>query len=162
MRVVIAQTRVERGVASNSETIRSLLRRSRPGDWVVFPEGALTGYFPSEDDYLAGTGALEVEAAVDGLRAIVARQRCHCVVGTARCVAERWRNAAALIAPGGEVRWYEKNTLTASDSRHFVPGDELSVFEVDGVKVAVQSAGSCFSPASGGNSSESARRSSST
>ena len=52
MRVVIAQIRVEREVARNSETICSFLRRAVPGDWVVFPEGALTGYFPDEADYL--------------------------------------------------------------------------------------------------------------
>jgi hypothetical protein len=63
MRVVLAQIRVGRELARNGETIRSLLRRSRPGDWVVFPEGALTGYFPGEDDYLASTGPVEVEAA---------------------------------------------------------------------------------------------------
>ena len=138
MRVVIAQIRVEREVARNSETICSFLRRAVPGEWVVFPEGALTGYFPDEADYLANMGRGDVEAALERLRAVVARKGCHCLVGTARFVANEWRNSAALISPSREVRWYDKNTLTALDARHFAAGDRLPVYEVDGVKVGIQ------------------------
>ena len=138
MRVVIAQMRVGRELAGNREAICSLVRRAAPGDWVVFPEGALTGYFPDEPDYLAGTGRRDVEAALETLRAVVARQRCHCLVGTARFVADGWRNSAVLLSPGGEVRWYDKNVLNPVDSRHFGPGDGLCVWEVGGVKVGVQ------------------------
>jgi predicted amidohydrolase len=138
VRVVIAQMRVGREVAGNRETICSLLRRAAPGDWVVFPEGALTGYFPGEPDFLAGTGWEDVEAALERLRAVVAAQGCHCLLGTARFAAGGWRNSAVLLSPGGEVRWYDKNVLNPLDSRHFVAGDGLPVWEVDGVKVGVQ------------------------
>ena len=72
MRVVIAQMRVGRELAENAETICSFLRRAAPGDWVVFPEGALTGYFPDEVDYLGapfpGTvGAAEASRRPGGL-----------------------------------------------------------------------------------------------
>jgi predicted amidohydrolase len=138
MRIVIAQIRVERELARNTETICSVLRRARPRDWVVFPEGALTGYFPDETDYLAAIGPSDVEDALQGLQAVVARQGCHCVVGTARFVADGWRNSAVLISPASEVRWYDKNTLSALDSQHFVAGDQLCVYEIDGVKAGVQ------------------------
>jgi predicted amidohydrolase len=138
MRIVIAQMRVERELAKNRETICSLLQRARPEDWVVFPEGALTGYFPDETDYLAATAREDVEAALAGLRALVERRRCRCLVGTARFAAGGWRNSAALISPAGEVRWYDKHTLGSLDSRHFAAGDELSVYAVDGVKAGVQ------------------------
>jgi predicted amidohydrolase len=138
VRVVIAQMRVGPELAGNRETICSLLRRTAPGDWVVFPEGALTGYFPGEPDYLADTGRADVEAAVEGLRAVVARQGCHCLLGTARLAADGWRNSAVLLSPGGEVRWYDKNVLGSLDARHFVAGDGLPVWELDGVRVGVQ------------------------
>lgn len=138
MRIVVAQIRVEREVARNADTIHSHVESARPGDWVVFPEGALTGYFPEEDDYLASTGRADLEAALDGLRASVVRQRCHAIVGTARPVADGWRNSAALMSPDAELRWYDKKTLSAVDSRHFLAGDEPPVYEVDGVKVGVQ------------------------
>jgi predicted amidohydrolase len=138
VRIVIAQMRVGPELAGNRETICSLLRRTAPRDWVVFPEGALTGYFPGELDYLADTGRADVEAAVEKLRAVVARQGCHCLLGTARFAADGWRNSAVLLSPGDEVRWYDKNVLGSLDSRHFVAGDELPVWEVDGVKVGVQ------------------------
>jgi predicted amidohydrolase len=138
VRVVIAQMRVGREVARNRETICSLLRRTAPGDWVVFPEGALTGYFPGEPDYLADTGRAEVEVALERLRAVVARRGCHCLLGTARFVADGWRNSAVLLSPGSEVRCYDKNVLNPLDSRRFVAGHGLPVWEVDGVKVGVQ------------------------
>lgn len=138
VRVVLAQIRVEREVARNAETICSFLRRTGPGDWVVLPEGALTGYFPHEADYLASSGGGEVEAALQGLRAVVAHRGCHCLVGTARLAADRWRNSAVLIPPHGEVRWYDKNTLSAVDGRHFAAGDHLPVYEVDGLRFGMQ------------------------
>jgi predicted amidohydrolase len=138
MRIVIAQMRVERELARNRETICSHLESARPQDWVVFPEGALTGYFPDEADYLATIGHLDVEDALEELRAVVARQRCHCLVGMARYAADGWRNAAVIMSPEGEVGSYEKNTLSALDSRHFLAGDRLSVYEIEGAKIGVQ------------------------
>jgi predicted amidohydrolase len=103
----------------------------------------LEGVFEAEqplgaDDYLAATGREEVEVALAGLRAVVARQRCHCLVGTARYVAGRWRNSAALVSPAGEMWSYDKHTLSSLDSRHFVAGDELSVYAVNDVTAGVQ------------------------
>ena len=138
MRVVIAQIPVGREVASNGEAIGSLLGRGVTGDWVVFPEGARTGYFPGRPDYLAKVDPGEVRAAIEGLRAVVARRRCHALVGAARFVAGGWRNSAVLLSAGGDVRWYDKNVLNPLDSRHFVAGDGLPVWEVDCVRVAVQ------------------------
>lgn len=138
MRIVIAQIRVERELVRNVETICSLLQRAAPRDWVVFPEGALTGYFPEEADYLASTAPADVEAALERLRGVVARQGCQALVGTARFAADGWRNSAILISHRGEVRWYDKNTLSAADSRHFVAGDELCVFEIDGVTIGLE------------------------
>ena len=129
---------VERELARNKETICSLLRRAAPGDWVVFPEGALSGYFPGESDYLANVEPADVEDAIERLRAAVARQGCHCLVGTARFVAGGWRNSAVLLSPGGELQCYDKNGLNPLDSNHFVAGDGLSVWEVDGVRVGAQ------------------------
>lgn len=138
MRVVIAQIPVGREVASNREAIGSLLARAVAGDWVVFPEGALTGYFPGGADYLAKVEPAEAQAAIEGLHAVVARRRCHALVGTARFVSGAWRNSAVLLSHGGEVRWYDKNVLNPLDSRHFGAGDGLPVWEVDGVRVGVQ------------------------
>jgi predicted amidohydrolase len=36
------------------------------------------------------------------------------------------------------VSWYDKHTLSSLDSRHFVPGDELSVYAVNDVTAGVQ------------------------
>jgi predicted amidohydrolase len=138
MRIVIAQMRVERELARNRETICSHLESAQPQDWVVFPEGALTGYFPDEADYLATMGHPDIEDALEELRAVVARQRCHCLVGMARYAADGWRNAAVIMSPEGEVGSYEKNTLSALDSRHFLAGDRLSVYEIAAAKIGVQ------------------------
>jgi predicted amidohydrolase len=138
MRVVIAQFPVGREVARNGEVIGSLLGRGVTADWVVFPEGALTGYFPGRPDCLAKVEPGEVQAAIERLRGVVGRQRCHALVGAARFVSAGWRNSAVLLSPGGEVRWYDKNALNPLDSRHFDAGDGLPVWEVDGVRVGVQ------------------------
>ena len=138
MRIVIAQIQVDRELARNVDTICSQLQRAAPGDWVVFPEGALTGYFPDQDDYLASTPPADIEAGLERLQGVVARQGCHALVGTARFAPGGWRNSAALMSPGGELRWYDKLTLNPVDARHFVAGEELHVFEIDGATIGVQ------------------------
>jgi predicted amidohydrolase len=43
MHIRIAQLFVGREVAENANKILAVLRDTSPGEWVVFPEGALSG-----------------------------------------------------------------------------------------------------------------------
>ena len=126
-------------VARNGEAIGSLLGRGGRGLGGL-SGGRLTGYFPGGPDYLANVEPAEVQAVIERLRAVVARRRCHALVGTARFVSGAWRNSAVLrlqcsrqasaptelhrvLHPGGNLRFYETATRawTAADGAEHCP-----------------------------------------
>jgi hypothetical protein len=93
-------------------------------------------YFPDEADYLASTRQADVEAALERLRAVIARRAETLSSGRLDSPGTAWRNSAMLVSREGEVRWYDKNTLSAVDWQDLVVGDELS----GGLCVATRSA----------------------
>ena len=48
MKITLAQLCVERNMSQNKEKIFSVIDSAGSGDWIVFPECALTGYFLGE------------------------------------------------------------------------------------------------------------------
>jgi len=67
MRVTIAQLHVRRDVTHNKTNILSVLQSARAGDWVVFPEGALSGYFPEDDGFVRDLDPVLID---DGIQEI--------------------------------------------------------------------------------------------
>jgi len=64
MRLTIAQLCIERDMERNKEKMLSILRAACSDDWIVFPEGVLSGYFPEEDGYLRDTNPSDVQHTV--------------------------------------------------------------------------------------------------
>jgi predicted amidohydrolase len=137
MRLTMAQVRVEREVATNAATIRSILRDAREDEWVVFPEGAVSGYFPRDEDFLKGDPR-QVTDAVDEIRAEAKQRRCGLVLGSALQIDGAWRNAVIVQSPAGRGWRYDKIELSELDARHFIAGGELPVYDVGGVTLGIQ------------------------
>jgi predicted amidohydrolase len=135
--MTVAQLRVERDVAKNTAKIRSILRDARADEWIVFPEGAVSGYFPQESDFLSGDPR-QVADAVEEICAEATQRRCVLVLGSALHVDEAWRNSVIVQDPRGQ-RWrYDKIELSELDVRHFSAGRDVPVYDVGGVTVGIQ------------------------
>jgi predicted amidohydrolase len=133
----MAQIRVERDVATNAAKILAIVRHARADEWIVFPEGAVSGYFPQDDDFLKGDPR-QVTAAVDEIRAEATRRRCGIVLGSALRIDEAWRNAVIVQTPSGE-RWrYDKIELSELDARHFVAGRDVPVYDAGEAALGIQ------------------------
>lgn len=138
MHIRIVQFVVERDIASNTRRILRHLRDARPGDWVVFPEAALSGYEPADQHYAASLDWTRISSGLDEIRAAVVSQACHCVIGTARRHGEKWRNAALVLSHTGVEAVHDKIQLSTLDRHHFEPGDRLDTFEVAEVTCGLQ------------------------
>lgn len=138
MRIHLVQFGVSHNVAANKHTILSALQVAQPNDWLVFPECALTGYFPEEDGFLEEIDPAVVDHAVNDIEQEVHRQYCHCLFGTATFAGGAWYNAVMVQSYTRTSQVYRKIRLSRLDKRHFLPGHTLPVYHVGGVKIGIQ------------------------
>jgi predicted amidohydrolase len=134
--VTLAQMRVGPDVDANAAGIVAILGGARAGGWVVFPEGAVSGYFPERDDFLRDPRV--VADAVDAIRAEARRRGSGLVLGSALHVDGAWRNAVIVQDPAGRGWRYDKVELSALEARHFAPGRETPVYATGEVTIGVQ------------------------
>lgn len=138
MKIHLAQLVVENELPVNFTKIKRVLAGVQAGEWVVFPEASLSGYFPDDPHYTSRLNAAEIEQAIVEIHDIVRARGCFCVLGTARHFKEKWENAAVVLCPTGPAETYAKIQLSALDARHFRPGPFVPVFHIDGVRVGIQ------------------------
>jgi len=138
MKIHIAQLVVETELSVNFAKIKRVLAGVQSGEWVVFPEASLSGYFPDAPNYTSRLNAAEIEQAIVEIHDFVRARGCFCVLGTARHSKGKWENAAVVLSPTGPAETYAKIQLSALDARHFRPGPFVPVFHIDGVRVGIQ------------------------
>ncbi len=138
MKIHLAQLVVEAELAVNLAKIKRVLDRVQAGEWVVFPEACLSGYFPDDPHYTSRLNAAEIEQAIGEIHNLVRARGCFCVLGSARHSKGKWENAAVVLCPTGSAETYAKIQLSALDARHFRPGPFVPVFHIDGVRVGIQ------------------------
>lgn len=138
MRVTIAQLEVTADLDRNKQKILSVLDTAAAGEWVTFPECALTGYFPDSDDFLADTDPATVSRAVAEVAEVARARRCVCLLGTATWRDGAWYNSVVAIDPAGTTHTYDKIELSTLDRRHFTSGAGVPAFDIAGVRFGVQ------------------------
>jgi predicted amidohydrolase len=138
MHIRMAQFAIGRDLRSNLQHILGVLDGATPGEMVVFPEGALSGYAPKDPAYLDGLDAAAIEDALGTLAARVGAIGCRCLVGSATNDGGHWRNAVILIEGPGKSQRYYKAELSSLDRRHFAPGPAAGeLFTIGGVPIGV-------------------------
>lgn len=138
MRITLVQLSVGREIAQNKRKILAALNSAQRDDWLIFPECALTGYFPDEDGFLKSVEPVAVDAAVEEIADRVRRQRCHCLLGTATFSHGAWYNSVVVQSYDEEPHVYHKIRLSELDKKHFAPGWEVPLYTVNGVSFGVQ------------------------
>ncbi len=138
MKIHLAQLVVETELSVNFAKIKRVLAGVQAGEWVVFPEASLSGYFPDDPNYTSRLNAAEIEQAIVEIHDLVRARGCFCVLGTARQSQGKWENAAVVLCPTGPAETYAKIQLSALDARHFRPGPFVPVYHIDGIRVGIQ------------------------
>lgn len=138
MRISIAQLAVTLDPADNLSRMLAVLDEARPGEWVAFPEGMLSGYAPDLDDFAARLDPTAIASGIEELRRKVAERRCYSVFGSATPSAAGWHNSVFVASPDGQLAVHHKIELAQLDRNHFAPGTSVTALDVGGVRCAVQ------------------------
>jgi len=138
MKIRLAQLCVERNISQNKEKIFSAIDSTEPGDLIVFPECALTGYFPGEEGYLQDIDPEAVNVAINAINRAIRRAQCTCIYGSATFENGAWHNTAIIEGASGESYHYHKIKLHPLEQRHFAAGDVLAPYMVAGIPVGIQ------------------------
>lgn len=138
---LVAQFPITLDIRGNLAAAIAVLRRAKPDDVVVLPEGALSGY--AEDP--AFLHSIDTALLAESMRVLkdqVVQRRLHLLFGSCVYEAGRWYNAGLYYGPHEETFVYRKVNLAASERGHFSAGSQLPVIEmtVHGrpVKVGIQ------------------------
>jgi predicted amidohydrolase len=138
MKVKLVQAEVSNDVDRNLGTMISNLEDSNPEEWVIFPEGMLSGYDPENPDFLNKIDFDKIQSSIEILKKLVQGKRCKCLFGTAYRIEDQWFNSVIILSPDREALFYHKNNLAYWDRVHFTQGSELSTFQIDRITFGIQ------------------------
>ena len=127
-RVTLAQVATTRNVAENLAKARAAFQQARNdgANWILFPEGFLSGYY-------AGFLQEEVAAAFTEVEQLCRDSHVTGLIGTVWKEAGRIYNQIRIVSPaGGLIGQYAKNCLCYDES-DWAAGGPLFVFEAGGI-----------------------------
>lgn len=138
MKITIVQRQVSDNLAANLARILAVLDTAQPLEWVVFPEGMLSGYAPEQADFTQRLDAAMIESGIQEIQNKVTCRQCYCVFGSVTFAAGQWHNSVLLLSPDERVQTHHKIELSELDQKHFAPGTRVTIYEVGGVRLGIQ------------------------
>lgn len=138
MQIRISQQIVEKDISTNLKKFFAVIEDSQPGEWVLFPEGGVSGYYPEDEDYLAKLNWLAIQDGVEKLKTLAKEKNINIIFGTAYKDGNDWFNTAQFVGRDGSHYIYKKVNLSTLDRKCFKAGDRLEVFESDGIRFGMQ------------------------
>jgi predicted amidohydrolase len=138
MNITIAQLHVGENPTLNKTRMLEILNAARPREWVVFPEGMLSGYAPEQIDFTQHLDAAMLEKSIGEIQSMVIRQQCYCVFGTVTFKGGCWYNSVLSLGPSEKKYTHHKIQLSALDRKHFTPGLNTAAHEIGGVRIGIQ------------------------
>ncbi|MCJ7805651.1 carbon-nitrogen hydrolase family protein [Patescibacteria group bacterium] len=137
MKVRIAQVSVSKDIHTNLDKVISILQNSSSNEWVLFPEGMISGYYPEEETFLSQLNSNAIEQALDKVDKITKEKNINCLVGSALKLDNNWYNCTIFINPNQKII-YRKNNLSIPDRNHFSAGNELKTYKEENVSFGIQ------------------------
>jgi predicted amidohydrolase len=138
---VIAQFPVSLSIQNNLETIDSVLEQTKAGDWVLFPEGSLSGYSP-DMSFLQHIDHDELSAGLRHIQKVANQRMINVWVGACMNIDGKWFNTAHGFLADGNTHVYCKINLANQERGAFSTGNHLPTFDVstpDGkLKIGIQ------------------------
>lgn len=130
MKIRLVQTAVDKDPLVNLSQMRAAIGEAQTGEWVVFPEAALSGYAPEDEDYLRDVDPGQLEEFIAELTDLAAAKRCIAFFGSASHAEAGWSNSAyicnGISGKPTHTLLHKKQELSKLDKLHFVRGDALN------------------------------------
>ncbi len=128
-RITLVQMYVTRDVQKNLQRIRAAFAQAAKdkAQWILFPEGALSGYYNGFDQG-------KVAAAFDEIKALCHDGKINALVGTCWKEDDKTFNEIRIVDSTGElIGRYAKTCLTYGDARQFAKGNFPLVHKAGGL-----------------------------
>ncbi|MBL8189244.1 MAG: carbon-nitrogen hydrolase family protein [Acidobacteria bacterium] len=138
MKIKLVQLSVQPEQAANQARMRAALHDAQPDEWIVFPEGMLSGYFPEQPDYLDNLDAEAIRRGIEDIQRIVTDRKCNCVFGSALRRENRWHNSVLLLTSDGQRHVHHKVELSELDRNVFSPGNQVTAYTVGNLTLGIQ------------------------
>ncbi len=129
-RITLAQIYVTQDVAKNLERIRAAFDQAKKdkAQWILFPEGALSGYYNGFDQD-------EVATAFTTIKQLCRNAKINALIGTCWKEDGKTYNEIRIVdAMGKLVGQYAKTCLTYGDAKQFAIGSFPLVHKVGSLK----------------------------
>ncbi len=126
---IVAQFPVTLSIPHNIAQIEAVLAQTNPADWVLFPEGAVSGY-STDPTFLKQMDLPMLEAGLNHLRQRAVDRKINVWAGACVQQAGGWFNAAYGFLADGSTQVYHKINLANHERGIFDTGNQLPVFEV--------------------------------
>jgi predicted amidohydrolase len=129
-RITIAQLKVTRDIETNLAAMRKAFAQAgrEKADWIVFPEGMLSGYTGKFDQSAVAAGFAEC-------RSLCKQHKLIGLIGTCWKENGKTYNQVRIVGPDGKlIGAYAKRCLTYGDAKWAEPGTTDIVFAAAGTK----------------------------
>lgn len=127
---VVAQFPVSLSIRNNLKMIDSVLEQTNAGDWVLFPEGSLSGYSP-DMSFLQHIDHDKLFAGLKHIQQVAEQRNVNVWVGACMNVDGKWFNTAHGFTSDGNSHVYRKINLANQERGTFSTGNHLPVFEIN-------------------------------
>lgn len=137
LNIKIAQLIVERSCQKNLKKMLTILESAQRDEWVIFPEGMLSGYFPEDDQFMQHLDQTEIHTGIDVIREVTSKKQCNCIFGTITFEKSKLFNICVIYYEGKQLK-YKKNNMSLLDKKWFQIGRKLDVYSAKDCKFGVQ------------------------
>jgi len=118
MKIRMAQLAISPKISENLEKMLDIVGSAVEDEWIVFPEGMLSGYFPEKDDFIKSLDMDTLIEAEEKIVQAVIRRKCHCLFGTVTAKNREYFNSVVYIDAGGNKGIYCKNNFLSLSFHH--------------------------------------------
>lgn len=140
MKLSAYQFPVSGDIVKNMEKIKAAaaLAASEGVRLLAFPECAVTGYPPRDIPSSAEVDFVRLETAHRELQELSDKYDISLIVGTMTREKRGIHNTALILRPGLTALPYHKRALWGWDRDNFIPGNEMGIVELDGVRIGIR------------------------
>lgn len=137
MNLKIAQLVITNEIETNFNKITHALESASEGDWVIFPEGMISGYYPEDIDFIKKIDFSIIRKKVELIQEIAKTKNIAILVGTVWAEGQNIFNSTLHISRSGIIR-YDKVNLSTLDRNHFQPGGDIGTHTHDDIPFGIQ------------------------
>ncbi|MGL6262280.1 carbon-nitrogen hydrolase family protein [Vibrio sp. WXL210] len=141
MKFALFQFPFSQDPVGNYEAIKEAICEAANNDAqvLVTQECALSGYPPVEIDSVSDIDFAQQDSVFNEIIELVKEKKIYLFLGLIRKIATKAANSIAVIAPTGEVQFYDKRALWGWDTDNFiVDSDYNGVVDIQGVRIGIR------------------------